>query len=285
MEAVVIQFTINVIALGGIYALTALGINMIYGLLKIIHIAHAAIFTLGAYVGLLLFIFTGDFIIALAAGLLSGLATGTILPKFYLPLLTRSPLVALLVSIGLYIALEDLYRLIAGPHILTYPIGVWSHIYNIGGATINFLQLAIIAIVIILFTFVALLVRTRIGLMWRAAQQDLEMALAFGVNPKTIIALNFILGSALAGVAGVLVGAYYNSVFPTMGYEVAYKSLAIVVLGGLGSLIGTVVAAFTIAASETLVGSFIGFLPRDSIAFIALIIILIVRPWGICGRR
>jgi branched-chain amino acid transport system permease protein len=283
---ILLQLFLNGLILGGVYALTALGISMVYGLLRIIHVAHAGIFVLGAYTGLLVFLFTGNFPLAISAAALISMAAGLIFPKLYFTMLGASPLVPLIASIGLFIFLEDLYRLIAGPYILTFPGTVWRYTYNIGGIFVTAIQIAMVVVTSVLFALVAVIFKTRVGLAWRAAQQDFNMALAFGVNPNIIIALNFMLGSALAGVAGILVGAYYNAVFPTMGAEPAYKSLAIPVLGGFGSVVGTITAALIIGMAETLVGGLIGYiLPRDAIAFIVLIIILILRPWGLFGRK
>jgi branched-chain amino acid transport system permease protein len=127
-----------------------------------------------------------------------------------------------------------------------------------------------------------LLRRTSLGLAWRATSQDRETAQAMGINIGRVIASIFVIGYALAAVGGVLVGVTYNTVYPTMGDIPAYKMLAIIVLGGLGNPLGTILAAMLIGLVETFVVAYFGFvLPRDAIAFIALILILLVRPRGL----
>jgi len=127
-----------------------------------------------------------------------------------------------------------------------------------------------------------LLRRTSLGLAWRATSQDRETAQAMGINIGRVIASIFVIGYALAAVGGVLLGVTYNTVYPTMGDIPAYKMLAIIVLGGLGNPLGTILAAMLIGLVETFVVAYFGFvLPRDAIAFIALILILLLRPRGL----
>jgi branched-chain amino acid transport system permease protein len=123
------------------------------------------------------------------------------------------------------------------------------------------------------------------GLAMRACAQDAETASSFGVNVSAIIAMNFLIGSAMAGAAGVLIGVYDNQVWPTMGSIPAYKALAIVVLGGLGNIPGTVLASIVVGLAETF---FIGVLaisfPRDAVAFLAMILVLMFKPYGLLGK-
>ena len=115
---------------------------------------------------------------------------------------------------------------------------------------------------------------------------DREMADAQGVATMRIISMSFFISSALAGAAGVLVGVFYNSVYPTMGDIPAYKALAIIVLGGMGSIPGTVLGAFLIGISETFLIGFVNIpLPRDALAFIVMIAVLMFRPYGLLGKE
>jgi branched-chain amino acid transport system permease protein len=155
------------------------------------------------------------------------------------------------------------------------------------GLTLNgtwFLILGATGLLLLILWY--LLNRSPIGLAWRATAQDLETAKAMGINTNRVVAFNFILGYGFAAVAGILVGILYNSVYPTMGDVPAYKMLAVIVLGGLGNPLGTVLAALVIGMAETLIGGYVGFfLPRDAIAFLVLILILLWRPQGLLGRR
>ena len=281
------QQIINGIATGSIYALIALGLTMVYGVLRILHIAHAAIYALGAYLGLVTYLRTGNLALALLGAVAGCALVGFLVQRLlYRPLITLSPMVPLIASIGLFILMEDLFRLVAGPYEMPFPVEMALGPIEFFGIFITASQgLVLIVALIILILLWFLIDKTRLGLGWQASAQDLEMAQAMGINTNQIVAVNFLIGSALAALAGVLVGIYYNSVYPTMGSTPAYKALAIIVLGGLGSAAGTVVASMFLGLTETILVGVTGFfLPRDAIAFLFLIIMLMIRPRGILGR-
>lgn len=282
-----IQQLANGIAIGSVYALISLGLTMVYGILRILHVAHAGIYALGAYVGWFSFRLVGNFWLSLLIGMAGSALAGYLVQRYlYSPLLHLPRIAPLIVSIGLFIAMEEAFRIIAGPHTLTYNARI-----GIGDLSIKNFQLTETQILILLVTFFvlailwSLLTRTRTGLAMRACAMDAETTSSFGVNVNAIVAINFLLGSAMAGAAGVLIGVYDNQVWPTMGSIPAYKSLAIVVLGGLGNIPGTVLASFIVGLSETF---FIGVLaipfPRDAVAFIAMILVLMFRPYGLLGK-
>jgi branched-chain amino acid transport system permease protein len=126
---------------------------------------------------------------------------------------------------------------------------------------------------------------TRLGLAWQATAQDMDTAKAMGVNIRQVVNLNFLIASAIAAIAGVLTAINYNSILPTMGSVPAYKMFAIVVLGGMGSIPGTIAAGLIIGMVETIMSAYFGFImPRDAIAFSAMILILIFRPEGLFAR-
>ena len=277
----------NGIAVGSVYALISLGLTMVYGILRILHVAHAGIYALGAYVGLLCFRLLPDFWVSLFCGMAGAAAAGYLVQRLlYLPLLHLPRIAPLIVSIGLFTAMEEGFRIIAGPHTLTYNARIGLGDLSIGRFRLTETQILILIVTFLILVILwAFLAKTRTGLAMRACAQDAETTSAFGVNVKGIIAVNFLLGSAMAGAAGVLVGVYDNQVWPTMGTVAAYKALAIVVLGGLGNIPGTVLAAIGVGLAETF---FIGILaipfPRDAVAFIALILVLMFRPYGLLGK-
>jgi branched-chain amino acid transport system permease protein len=130
-----------------------------------------------------------------------------------------------------------------------------------------------------------LLSRSTVGLAMRATSMDADTTSTFGVNTRMIVTLNFVIGSALAGAAGALIGVYDNQVWPTMGSIPAYKCLAIVVLGGLGNIPGSVLASFLIGLAETLLIGVVAIpFPRDALAFVAMILVLMFRPHGLLGK-
>jgi len=277
----------NGIAVGSVYALISLGLTMVYGILRILHVAHAGIYTLGAYVGLLAFRFIGDFWLSLAAGMAGAAAAGYLVERFlYTPLLHLPRIAPLIVSIGLFTAMEEGFRIVAGPHTLTYNATIGLGSISFGSFQLTETQILILLVTFAILIFLwAFLTRTRMGLAMRACAMDAETTSSFGANVSAIIAINFLIGSAMAGAAGVLIGVYDNQVWPTMGSIPAYKALAIVVLGGLGNIPGTVLASFIVGLAETF---FIGILaisfPRDAVAFIAMILVLMFKPYGLLGK-
>jgi branched-chain amino acid transport system permease protein len=277
----------NGIAVGSVYALISLGLTMVYGILRILHVAHAGIYTLGAYVGLLAFRFIGDFWLSLLVGMGGAAAAGYLVERFlYTPLLHLPRIAPLIVSIGLFTAMEEGFRIVAGPHTLTYNASIGLGSISLGSFRLTETQILILLVTFGILIFLwAFLTKTRMGLAMRACAMDAETTSSFGANVSAIIAINFLLGSAMAGAAGVLIGVYDNQVWPTMGSIPAYKALAIVVLGGLGNIPGTVLASFIVGLAETF---FIGILaipfPRDAVAFIAMILVLMFKPYGLLGK-
>ena len=277
----------NGIAIGAVYALISLGLTMVYGILRILHVAHAGIYTLGAYVGLLAFRVIDNFWLSLIVGMAGAAIAGYLVQRFlYMPLLHLPRIAPLIVSIGLFTAMEEAFRIVAGPHTLVYNAQVGLGRVSIGSFHLTETQVLILLVSFAILVFLWLfLTRTRMGLAMRACAMDAEITSTFGVNVRAVIAMNFLIGSAMAGAAGVLIGVYDNQVWPTMGSIPAYKALAIVVLGGLGSIPGTVLASLIVGLAETF---FIGVLavpfPRDAVAFIAMIAVLMFRPYGLLGK-
>jgi branched-chain amino acid transport system permease protein len=275
---------INGIVLGSLYALIALGPSLVYGILRILDIANVAGLTLGAYTGLKVYDATHSLLAGLVAAIAAAAVFGFLLQRFlYRPILGRGPLIPLIASIGVFIAMEEVFRLVFGPYPLDFPAPVPLPTVHVGGTVVTGVELLIlmVGVAVLVGTWYTLR-RTRLGLVWRATSQDRETASAMGINTGLVIATIFLIGYALAAVSGVLLGVNYNTVYPTMGDIPAYKMLAIIVLGGLGNPLGTIAAAMLIGLVETFVVAYLGFvLPRDAIAFIVLIVILLVRPQGL----
>ena len=285
-----LQQIINGIVVGSVYSLTAMGVTLIYSILRVLDIACAGAYALGAYVGLFSYVATGNFVLSFLIGMIAMGVWGILVQKFlYLPLLGKSPLISLIASIGLFIFLGDFIRLWAGPLIRDFPADLKLPFSGIKTENLTIMSVWILVLIItatLLFILWYLITKTKIGLAWRATAQDLETAKAMGINVNVVVAFNFFLGYSFAAAAGIMIGIMYNYIFPTMGDVPAYKMLAIIVLGGLGNPLGAVTAAMLIGLIETLVGCYIGFfLPRDSIAFIVVIIMLLIKPQGLFVRK
>jgi branched-chain amino acid transport system permease protein len=272
---------------GCTYAMMALGLTLVYGLLRILHVAQASVFTLGAYVGLLVANRTDSLALAfVAAAIAAGILGPLIYRLVYQPILDKPPFVALVASIGVLIALEDGFRLVFGPYGLSFARNTWfTTTYSLAGMPINLVQIwMVVAAVVLLSAFALFAARTRAGVAWRATVSDPAMAESFGVSVIGVRYLNFLIASVLAAVAGVLVGLLNNLVEPGMGSVISYKGLAIIVLGGLGNVPGTLIASLILGVVESYGTVYLGnLLDRDAMAFLFLIVVLMVRPHGLIG--
>ncbi len=273
---------------GSIYALIALGLTLVYGLLRILHVAHAALFTLGGYMGVLV---TNQFdslgLAMLVAMLVAGFAGVLMYRLCYEPILHQPPFVALIASIGLFIASEEIFRIVFGAYGLSYKNPPLQAQVALG--PLSFKQAELLVMVggaLIIGVLAFLQSRTRLGIACQATVTDPEMAESFGINLKTVRYVNFFVGSSLAGMAGVMVALLNNLVEPTMGSVASYKALAIIVLGGLGSVPGTLMAALILGVVEAFGTIYLGkLLDRNAIAFAFLILVLMIRPQGLFSRK
>jgi branched-chain amino acid transport system permease protein len=284
-----VELAVVGIVWGCTYAMMALGLTLVYGLLRILHIAHATVFTLGAYFGLLTFNALGNLLLAFPIAMLVAGVVGPLIYRLvYEPILQQPPYVALIASIGVLIAMEDGFRIAFGPYGLSFAQNPWfTTVYGAGGITLNLVQIWMVAAAVVLISAFALFSSTtRAGVAWRATVSDPPIASSFGVDVIRVRYTSFFIASCLAAVAGVLVGLLNNLVEPGMGNIVSYKGLAIIVLGGLGNVIGTLVASVVLGVVESFGTVYLDkVLDRDAIAFLFLIVVLMVRPQGLFAAK
>jgi branched-chain amino acid transport system permease protein len=270
------------------YAIIAVGLTLVYGLLRILHVAHAGLFALGGYLGLLLTNATGSLVLATPAAAAAVGFVGMIIYRLcYQPILDRPPYVPLIASIGLFIAMEEIYRLIFGPYGLTYvdpPLQSQITILTISLRTAEVTMVGVSFFLLGVLSYLSQ--KTRIGIAWRATVDDPQMAASYGVDAVKVRYLNFFIGSGLAAVGGIFVSLLSNLVEPTMGGVPSYKALAIIVLGGLGNVTGTLIASLVLGVIEAFGTIYVGdILDRDAIAFAFLIFVLMLRPTGLFSGR
>jgi branched-chain amino acid transport system permease protein len=273
---------------GSMYAIIAVGLTLVYGLLRILHVAHAGLFALGGYIGVLITNATGNLALGvLLSAILVGIAGMLMYRLCYQPILTRPPYVALIASIGLFVAMEEIFRLVFGPYGLTYRNPPLQSQMTFMGIGLRAVEIGMVLTAVVLLGALSYLSQyTRIGVAWRATVDDPGMAESFGIDTIKVRYLNFFIGSGLAAVAGIFISLLSNLVEPTMGGVPAYKALAIIVLGGLGNVKGTLIAALLLGVIEAFGTIYIGsILDRDAIAFAFLIVILMIRPQGLFGGR
>jgi branched-chain amino acid transport system permease protein len=283
------QQIINGLFLGSIYALFALGYTLVFGVLDILNLAHAAIFMLATFAALAL-VTTFHFPILLAfpaAVLFAGLVGIALERVAFRPLRSRadSNISGLISSLAVATILEAVALEIWGPNISRFPIGTLSDArVAIPGGTVSRLQLTIIAVAVVMFLALTwLLTRTRIGREVRAVAESPRAARVLGVNVDRVIASTFFLSSALGGAAGILFGLAFNSISPDMGRSVELKGLAVIILGGMGSMPGAVLAGFLLGLTEVFVVAHLGASWRDAVSFAGLFLILVLRPQGFLG--
>ena len=284
------QQIVNGLFLGSIYALFALGYTLVFGVLDILNLAHQAVFMLCAYVALLLvgslhLHMFAAFPLAVLAGGLLGIVVDRVA---FRPLRGRSDsnISGLISSIALATILEALGLQLFGPDVERFPLGtVPDRSITVAGAVVSELQVVIIAIALLVMgALTFLLQRTRLGRRIRAVAESPLAARILGVNVDRIIAAAFFLSSALGAAAGVLFGLAFNNVGPDTGRAVELKGLAVIILGGMGSMPGAAVAGFALGLLEVFTVAKLGSSYRDAIAFGVLFLVLVLRPHGLFGK-
>jgi len=287
-----LQYLINGLVLSSFYILISVGLTLIYGVMKVLHIAHGAVYTIGAYASLAIFLVTHNIILTLIIGSCIGsIASLVIHEAVYERLLATgaSRVSVVVASIGVYILMKDTFRLLFGPYALSYPILIGNLFgkVELSTATLTLYQVFIIlSITLIILGLWFFLNKSKEGLALKATAQDAEMASALGINVRRVRFLTSLLSGLLAGYAGSVVGIYYNSIERTMGDLAITQGLAIIVLGGMGSVLGAVLASFILGMVETLTVAFIPTpIPPYLISFPLLIAILVLRPTGLLRSK
>ncbi|MBT2732933.1 MULTISPECIES: branched-chain amino acid ABC transporter permease [Carnobacterium] len=287
MEAF-LQQLINGLSLGSIYALIALGYTMVYGIIKLINFAHGDIYMVGAFVGYtainsLKLSFLPAMILSMVFCAVLGVAIERIA---YKPLRNATRVAALITAIGMSYLLQNGMIYLVGSETRAFPQVIENNIYEFAGLQVSQTQILIFGTTIILMLALQLIVqKTKMGKAMRAVSTDADAARLMGINVDNVISFTFALGSSLAGAAGVLVGLYYNSIEPMMGYAPGLKAFIAAVLGGIGIIPGAMFGGFTIGIIETLVSGYGGSMIKDAVVYLILIIILIFKPSGLLGKN
>jgi branched-chain amino acid transport system permease protein len=298
-----IQQVINGLVLGCVYAIVALGYTMVYGIIQLINFAHGELVMVGALVAFsLISLLAGSGLPPLAIVLIGTgcavpvcVALGYALERVaYRPLRAAPRLAPLITAIGMSIILQHVAMLVWGRNPLAYPQIIKLESFNIGEATITSVQVAIVLISTAMMAGLAYMVyRTRLGTAMRATAQNRQIAGLMGIDANRIIAITFVIGAALAAVAGVMVGTYYGIGHYTMGANLGLKAFAAAVLGGIGNIPGAMLGGILLGLVEALGAGYIGDLTnnvfgsnyQDVFAFLVLIAVLVLRPQGILGER
>jgi branched-chain amino acid transport system permease protein len=287
----VTQLVIGGLALGGVYALFALGFALIFGVLRIAQFAHGEVYMMVAFgvLSTIPYVHLGgplQFFALVVAGLVLGGLVGLAVERVVFRPLAQAPHVASIIgAIGLSIMLQYLAVQIWGPGLVPFSIAWQPGSADVGGAAIPLLKVVILATVAVLLAVLqTLLLRTKVGRAMRAIAIDAEAARLMGIDPGLTAALAFVIASALAGAAGVLVSALYGVTFSSMGVTALVKGYTATVVGGVGNLTGAVVAGLALGLVEVVLTGFIPQQWTDVVIYVLLLVLLAVRPQGLFGR-
>lgn len=289
---------VNGISLGGIYALIALGYTMVYGIIELINFAHGDVYTLGSFFALAIFGALGvsgelhgpalviDLGIAIVgAALLCGIV-GVLIERFAYRRLRNAPRLApLITAIGVSFILENVMQVWKGPSPVQFPPVVPNPSLSIAGLNVSVQQIFVVALAVVMMLALQLFIHnTRMGRAMRATAQDRDAAQLMGINVNTTIMVTFLIGSALAGVAGVVSGAYYQSTWFFNGFGAGLKAFTAAILGGIGNIAGAMLGGFLIGVIESLATWKFGGQWSNVTVFAILILVLVFRPSGLLGE-
>ena len=294
------QELVNGITTGALYSLVALGFSMVYGVLKLLNFAHGDLYMVGAYIGFFVIQWFGGaqhltiavplllvIMFVLAAALVGGL--GVAIERFaYRPLRDAPRIAPLITAIGVSFFLESSALLLFGAQYRVYNTADFISLSSgiqIGSVTIDSVQILVLVLGVVLMAGLQLLVnRTRLGRQMRAVAADREAAEMLGINVNFVITATFFLGSALAGVAGIMGGLLFNQVTSTIGFIAGLKAYTAAVVGGIGSIPGAMLGGLVIGLAESFVTGYISSTYSNLIVFGILIVVMLVRPSGLLGR-
>ncbi len=295
-----LQQLINGLSIGAIYALIAIGYTMVYGIVGMINFAHGEVYMIGAYIGLVVItafgaasgvpvpvVLAGALIFSAAATGIYGYAVEQIA---YKPLRGAPRLVPLISALGVSVFLQNYVGLGQGAYDLAVPnlmSGDWS--FNLGSSftvTFSYARMLIIVVTLVLMVGLTLFIRhSRLGQACRACSQDMAMANLLGIDTNKVISFTFVLGAVLASVGGVLIGQSTGKINPFIGFIVGMKAFTAAVLGGIGSIPGAMLGGFVLGLAETFYQGYWSPDNKDVVSFGLLIVVLLVMPNGLLGKK
>lgn len=279
----------NGLSLGMAYSLIAVGYSLVFGILRLVNFSHGAVYAFGAHMVIFLISFRIGLLPAIILGVIISGILGIAIDKIALKPLRKKnspPIASLITTIGISYIIQNLLMIGFGSEKKPFPNLFEYKMLNFNGVQISTMQLVMFLVSFILLIILTVIVHgTKVGLAMRAVEQNTGSAGLMGINTNGIIAFTFFLGGASASIASVLISGYYQIVYPTMGFMVGLKAFAAAVLGGIGVFYGSVVGGLVIGVTESLAATILGSAYRDSIAFLILIIVLIIRPSGFFGKK
>lgn len=283
-----LSYLINGLGLGSVYAIIALGYTMVYGIAKMLNFAHGDIIMIGAYVA---FFALSRFQLPLFVSIILSVVVCTILGVVierlaYKPLRQASSLSVLITAIGVSYFLQNAAQLLWTSNTKVFPSIVSNAYLKIGDLSISYLTIITIAVCIAIMIVLTLFIsKTKTGMAMRACSEDKGAAMLMGINVNTTISITFAIGSGLAAIASILLCATYPSVYPTLGSMPGIKAFTAAVFGGIGSIPGAFLGGLMLGVIETLTKAYISTQLSDAIVFAVLIVVLLIKPTGLLGKK
>ena len=296
------QQLVNGLTLGGVYALIAIGYTMVYGILGMLNFAHGEIYMIGGFSGWwVLHLLTRNNVVVMNAALVIALMivvamgvaglVGMMAERFaYRPLRNAPRMNLLLSALGVSIFLQNLVLHFQGAKVRSFHIASLIpdslRTIQIGSTVFSFMRILLIGVTFLLMGLLTLMIKkTRVGKAMRATAHDIEAATFMGIDVDRIVVVVFLIGSALGGAAGVLVGLLFTQVDYYVGFQAGLKGFTAAVLGGIGSIHGAMLGGILLGLVESLAVTFLPSAYKDVVAFVILIAVLIIRPWGLVGEK
>lgn len=296
------QQLVNGLTLGGVYALIAIGYSMVYGILTMLNFAHGEVYMIGGFAGWwTLHLLSRNNVPILSAALVISLMIivamavtgflGMIIERFAYRPLRKAPRMNLLLSaLGVSIFLQNLVLTYQGAKARFFHVSSLIpesiRVFHVGGVVVSFMRILVICVAFLLMALLTIVVRkTKVGKAMRATAQDAEAATFMGIDVDRIIVIVFLVGSALGGAAGTLVGLLFTQVDYYVGFQAGLKGFTAAVLGGIGNVFGSMLGGIILGLLESLATTFFPSAYKDVVAFVVLILVLIFRPWGLLGEK
>lgn len=280
---------INGITLGMVYALIAVGYSLVFGILRLVNFSHGSVYAFGAHFALLFISMNIGIIPAIALSVILTGVLGVVIDKSALqPLRSKKskPIAALITTIGISYIIQNLLMIGFGSQTKFFPKLFDYGTVNILGSQIGTTQLFIFLVSLVLLSVLTYIIRfTRVGLAMRAVEQNQKAAHLMGIDVNKVITFTFFLGGASAAIAGSLISGYYQMVYAGMGFMAGMKAFSAAVLGGIGVLYGSIFGGVVVGISESFAATYLGGSYRDAVAFVILILVLLVRPNGLFGKK
>ncbi|MCX7842573.1 MAG: branched-chain amino acid ABC transporter permease [Clostridia bacterium] len=285
----VLQQLSNGLTLGMVYALIAVGYSLVFGILRLVNFSHGSVYAFGAHMAMLFVSMQFGIIPAFILSIVLTGILGIAIDKMALaPLRAKKSkgIAALITTIGISYIIQNVLMITFGSQTKFFPkLFDFGSIY-IGGVAFNTTQICISGVSLMLLLILSCVIRyTKVGLAMRAVEQNQKAANLMGIDVNFVVTFTFFLGGASAAIAGTLISGYYQIVYPNMGFVAGLKAFSAAVLGGIGVLYGSIFGGLVVGISESFAAAYLGGSYRDAVAFLILIIVLLIKPTGLFGKK